>query len=91
MNIHDKMVNELFDNKSLKALEYLIDQGRELQFKYNDITCFISKDNSKSYVSAWVEKDEKAFGSIQDLIENMKIGNIPFEVIWRESELNVLF
>ena len=89
--MHEQMVNELFDNKSLKALEYLIDQGREPEFEYNDITCFVSKDNSKRYVSVWVEKDEQAFDSIQDLIENMKIGNIPFEEIWKESELNVLF
>ena len=35
MNIHDKMSKELFDNKSLKALSYLIEHGRELEFEYD--------------------------------------------------------
>ena len=29
MDIQDKMVKELFENKSMKALKYLIECGRE--------------------------------------------------------------
>lgn len=35
MNMHDKMAKELFDNKSLKALSYLIEHGRELELEYD--------------------------------------------------------
>ena len=59
MNMHDKMAKELFDNKSLKALSYLIEHGRELEFEYDKKICFLSKDNSSGFVSIWVEKKEQ--------------------------------
>lgn len=91
MDIHDKMVEELFNNKSLKALIYLIEHGRELEFKYNNMECFISKDNSNRFVSVWVDKKEQAFDSIEALIEKAEIDNGLFEDIWEDITLGVLF
>lgn len=91
MDIHDKMVEELFKTKSLNALIYLIEHGRELEFKYNDIECFISKDHSSGFVSIWVDKKEQAFDSIEELIANAEIDNALFEDIWRDITLGVLF
>ena len=71
MNMHDKMAKELFDNKSLKALSYLIGHGRELEFEYDKKRCFLSKDNSSGFVSIWVEKKEQ-------LIETAEINNVSF-------------
>lgn len=91
MNMHDKMAKELFDNKSLKALSYLIEHGRELEFEYDNKICFISRDNSRGSVSIWVEKEEQYFDSMEELIEKTKINNFSFEEIWRTSELNILY
>lgn len=91
MDIHDKMVEELFNNKSMKALIYLIDHGRELEFEYNNKTCFISKDNSKSTVSIWVEEDEQFFCNMEELIEKTQIDNNSFKEIWEEIELGILY
>ena len=91
MNMHDKLVLELFNNKSVKALIYLIKHGRELEFKYADKICFISKDNSLKSVSIWIGKDEQAFDSVEELLKKMKINNDSFETIWNECELNVLY
>lgn len=40
MDIHDTIVKELFDYKSVSAFIYLIDHGRELDFTYNKKECF---------------------------------------------------
>ena len=42
MDIHDLIVNELFNKKSIAALIFLIDCGRELEFKMNGKEYFIS-------------------------------------------------
>lgn len=91
MNMHDKMAKELFDNKSLKALSYLIEHGRELEFEYDKKICFLSKDNSSGFVSIWVEKKEQYFDSMEQLIEKAEINKVSFEEIWEESELNILY
>ena len=85
MNMHDKMAKELFDNKSLKALSYLIEHGRELEFEYDKKICFLSKDNSSGFVSIWVEKKEQYFDSMEQLIEKAEINNVSFEEIWKEG------
>ena len=36
MHVHDLIVNELFDKKSLAALIFLIDFGRELELNMNE-------------------------------------------------------
>ena len=91
MNMHDKMAKELFDNKSLNALSYLIENGRELEFEYDKKICFLSKDNSSGFVSIWVEKKEQYFDSMEQLIEKAEINKVSFEEIWEESELNILY
>ncbi len=91
MSMHDKMAKELFDNKSLKALSYLIEHGRELEFEYDKKICFLSKDNSSGFVSIWVEKKEQYFDSMEQLIEKAEINKVSFEEIWEESELNILY
>ena len=91
MKIQDKMVKELFENKSIKALKYLVECGRELEFNYNNKDGFISRDNSNSFVSVWIDKNEQSFDSIEELIEKAKIDNILFKDAWKEIVLDVLY
>lgn len=91
MDIQDKMVKELFENKSIKALKYLIECGRELEFKYKNKGGFISRDNSNRFVSVWIDKNEQSFESIEELIEKAKIDNIIFKDAWKEIVLDVLY
>ena len=44
MDVHDLIVNEMFEHKSLAALIFLIDCGRELEFKVNGEEYFLSCD-----------------------------------------------
>ena len=91
MDVHDLIVNELFENKSLAALIFLIDCGRELEFKVNGKQFFISCDSSKKYVSLWANKNEQSFDNVLELIENATIENMCFLTAWKQSELEYLF
>ena len=91
MNLHEKMVKELYDNKSLNAFIYLLEHGRELEFEYNNKECFISRDNSKRFVSVWINKKEQAFNTIEDLIKKAKIDGVFFEDVWKVIKLGILY
>ena len=89
--VHDLIVNELFEKRSLAALIFLIDCGRELEFKVNGNKCFISCDGSKKYVSLYVNKEEQSFDSVSELIANATIADMEFLVVWEQAELEYLF
>ena len=90
MCVHELIVTELFERKSLAALIFLIDCGRELEFRINVKDYFISCCNSKKYVSLWCNKYEQSFDSVYELLENAKIENIDFCVAWADAELMFL-
>lgn len=91
MRLHDIIVEELIEKKSLAALIYLISCGRELEFKVEGKEYFISCDNSKKYVSLWKNKSEQSFDSLSELIENATIENHTFLSIWDQVEIRTLF
>ncbi len=91
MNAYDLIVNDLFENKSLAALIFLVDGGRELEFNVEENKCFITRDNSKKYVSLYVNNNEDSFDSVYKLIENAMIADMQFLAAWKQAELKYLF
>ena len=91
MNLHGLIVDELFEKKSLAALIFLIDCGRELELTLNENKCFISRDGSKKYVSLYVNKNEQSFDCMSELIENATIEGMNFLLAWEQAELEYLF
>ena len=90
MNAHDLIVTELFEKKSLAALIFLIDCGRELELDVNGNKCFISCDSSKC-VSLYVNKKEQSFDSVCEMIEHATIANMSFIAAWEQAKLELLF
>lgn len=91
MHILDLIESELFNEKSLAALIFLIDFGRELEFKLNGKECFISCSGSRNHVSLWENKNEQSFDSVLELIENATIENMCFLTAWEQAELKYLY
>lgn len=89
--VYDLIENELFEKKSLAALIFLIDGGRELEFNVNGIKCFISCSNSEKYVSLYINKVEQSFDSVLQLIDDAMISDMKFFVAWEQAELECLF
>ena len=69
MDLYDLIIHELEVKKSLAALIYLIERGRELEFTVNGMEYFLSRDHAAKYVSLWNKHHEQSFDSIEELIE----------------------
>lgn len=91
MELHDVIVRELTEKKSLASLIDLISQGRELEFEVEGKAYFISCDRSEKYVSLWNNQNEQSFHSMDDLIENAMIEHKPFLSVWEKAEIQTLF
>ena len=90
-NKHDEMVTALPEEKSLAALVYLIDHGRELEFISGANTYFISRSNAAKYVSIWKAEQEQSFDHVYELIEYGEVEGKPFFKVFKESEICTLF
>jgi hypothetical protein len=88
---HDLATKSLFETKSLNALKFLIDNGRELEFQFGGVDFFLSCSSSAQYVSIWGNGFQQSFDSMDALIENAILNQIPFSTAWDRVELRYLF
>ncbi len=91
MDLHDIFVRELLETKSLEALRYLIQAGRELEFTVHGACCFLSRSGSAKDVSLWVGNIEQDFDSMEELLEYAQIDGHAFRSIWGQAEIGFLF
>lgn len=92
IDLHDKIVSELFTGKSAAAFIWLIRNGRELEFSYQGHAGFISKSGSGKYVSLWIGKQEQSFASAEQLLENaVLIDGTPILDAWNRLQLSFLY
>lgn len=89
--LHDLIVKEFERYKSLSALIYLIDRGRELEFSVRGVEYFISRDKSQKYVSLWENQNEQSFNSVEELIETAIVSNSVLLSIWSEIQIKTIF
>ena len=89
--LHQYLQEDLFNNKSLGALVYLVEMGREFEFFYEGKLCFISRSESHTEVSLWIDKAEYAFENITKLIEYKAFENKSLLEIWDKIEIETLF
>lgn len=91
-DLHDCIENELKENKSIAALIYLVNHGREVEFRLHDNTLgFISCSKSLKYVSLWYDGKEQAFESIELLLTESKIKGNDFISRWNEIFISYIF
>ncbi len=90
-DIHNFIQNEFLQNKSVSALVWLVDKGREIEFSYMGNQYFISKSNSCSYVSLWDKDYEQGFTSVEMLWEFAEIGEERLQLVWENIEIDTLF
>lgn len=91
MELHERIVRELLKQKSFAALIWLIEHGRELEFSVDGVPCFISRSGSDQHVSLWVDGNQQAFDSMEQLIENAVIGQNRLLDIWDSIQISTLF
>ncbi len=91
MELYDKICEELLEQKSLAALVFLIEHGRELEFSVYGHDFFLSASNSEKHVSLWKKAEEQSFDSIYELISHATISGKTFIDAWNDAELTTLF
>lgn len=90
-DIHDYIAKELLENHSVSAFIWLIHKGRELEFRYRDTNCFVSKSNSTSNVSLWIGDLEQGFASVEALWSDAIIDGHLLADIWGNVTFDTLF
>lgn len=91
LNAHDLIADELLNDHSLGALDYLIARGRELEFKYKNEIFFMSKHSSPKYVTLSHNEKGQDFDSMDELFEKATLLSQPFLKVWKECEIISLF
>ena len=89
--MHDLIVDELYDKKSIAAFIWLISHGRELEMSYEGQSFFITSDGSKDKVSMWIDKKEYSFISVEDMLQLGEIMEHKLIDIWNDIKLGTLF
>ena len=71
MCLHDLIVKEFEQTKSLSALIYLIEHGREIEFSFEGRGYSLSRSSSQKRVSLWSNhgQEEQSFDNVEELIE----------------------
>lgn len=89
-DLYEMITDELFNNKSIAALLFLLQGGRELTFKYNNEELSITRDGEKYYLNS--SKDcIQTYDSAWQLLEDGKLGENKFLHVWKEIELITLY
>ena len=91
MDLHDRIARELLECKSLAALIWLIERGRELEFSADGVPCFISRSGSDQHVSLWVDGNQQAFDSMELLTQKAVIGQNRLADSWDSVQIDTLF
>lgn len=91
MELHDRIVEELDRTKSLSALIWLVERGRELEFSVGEKTYFLSRSRAEKYVSLWDSQREQSFDSAEELLENALVSELPFLTAWENARIETIF
>ena len=91
MSIHDEIVRELLETKSLAALIYAIERGRELEFRCEGTLYFLSRHGPQQGVSLWGGGREQSFACMERLLEQAVLGGVPFRTAWKSAQIVTLF
>lgn len=91
MCVHDLIITELEQTKSLAALVYAVEWGREVEFTADGTGYFLSRHKSQKAFSLWDDRTEQSFDSMEELIENAKISGRPFLTAWKDANITTIF
>lgn len=91
MGLHDLIVQELENTKSLAALIWLVERGREVEFTLDGSEYFLSIHKSKKVVSLWDKGTEQSFESMEQLLEKAVLDRRAFLDAWKDAKIETIF
>ena len=91
MELHDRIAEELDRTKSLAALIWLVQRGREVEFTVEGRGWFISRSRAERFVSLWDSQTEQSFDNVEELLENAAISGTPLLTAWKDARIETIF
>ena len=91
MDLHDRIAEELDRNKSLAALIWLVQRGREVEFTVEGKSYFLSRSRAERFVSLWDSQTEQSFDNVEELLENAAISGTPLLTAWKDARIETIF
>lgn len=80
----DAMIRALTQTKSLEALRFLVSHGREVEFRANGDSCFISR--RQGLVCLWQGEQQRQFDSVEALTRDTA-----FLSLWEQARVDTIF
>lgn len=90
LKLHDLIVEELSNKKSIAALIFLINAGRELEFSFDGIEFFISGHTKGQGIELAQSNHAEHFEDMHKLICCSTLASVPFIDAWPNVILNCL-
>lgn len=84
MTNHDAMTEALAEDKSLGALVWLVEHGREVEFRADGVLCFLSQTHGG--ISLWVGQVQRSFPSAEALIRDED-----FLALWNRAVVETIY
>ena len=91
MELHDRIAEELDRTKSLAALIWLVQRGREVEFTVEGRGWFLSRSRAERYVSLWEGGVQQSFDTVEELVENAVVAGQPFLSAWADARIETIF
>ncbi|OGO86089.1 MAG: hypothetical protein A2Y24_04415 [Clostridiales bacterium GWE2_32_10] len=89
--LYDIIINELYEDKSISALLYLLEGGRELSFRYENEEFSVTRDKERFYLNSQDSKKSQIYVDAWQLIEKGQVHGKKFMDIWKDIELLTLY
>ena len=91
MDLHDRIAEELDRTKSLAALIWLVQRGREVEFTVEGKSYFLSRSRAERFVSLCDSQTEQSFDNVEELLENAAISGTPLLTAWKDARIETIF
>lgn len=91
MDLHDIIAGELERAKSLAALIWLVERGREVEFTLEGKGYFLSRHKAQKTFSLWDDRTEQSFDTMEELLEHAVLSGTPFLAAWKDADIETIF
>ena len=91
MELHDRIAEELDRTKSLAALIWLVQRGREVELTVEGRGWSLSRSKAERFVSLWDSQTEQSFDNVEELLENAAISGTPLLTAWKDARIETIF
>ena len=89
MNFHTVLSDELLEKNSIGAFVWLIDHGREIEFKYKEQEYFVTTEDED--IVLWHDYKKQSFSCMEEMFEEVRLCDEDIYEVWDDVEFTCIF